>query len=48
MIVPRDVLLERSREYNLPEAADLVRRRVIHSGSPADHRIVDAVFERRC
>ena len=45
MIIPRDVLLECARAYNLPEAAGLVERRVIHSGSPSDHRTVDRVFD---
>jgi hypothetical protein len=45
LIIPRDVLIECSRAYDLPEAADLVQRRVIHAGSPADHRIVDRVFD---
>jgi hypothetical protein len=48
MIIPRDVLLDCAREYNIPEAASLVERRVIHSGTPADHEIVDRVFELVC
>jgi hypothetical protein len=45
MIIPRDVLLDCSREYGIPEAAGLVERRVIHAGNAADHAIVDRVFE---
>jgi hypothetical protein len=39
------VLLECAREFHVPEAEDLVERRVIHSGTESDHRIVDRVFE---
>ena len=45
MIIPRDVLLECASGFGLPDAARLVERRVIHSGGPSDHQIVDRVFE---
>ncbi|MCC7416246.1 MAG: class I SAM-dependent methyltransferase [Acidobacteria bacterium] len=45
MIIPRDVLLEIAREFDIPEAAALVQRRTIHAGTAADHAVVDRVFD---